>query len=58
MAIVAIIDSGYESYEYEKELFGGMGYDLEIFQGDRTDIPAKRELARKAAGILVAHAVV
>jgi D-3-phosphoglycerate dehydrogenase len=53
MDIVAIIDTGYASYEYEKELFGGMGYELKIFQGDRTDITAKRELARKAAGILV-----
>ena len=26
---------------------------LEIFQGERTDVPAKRELARKAEGILV-----
>ncbi len=53
MAIVAIIDTGYRSYEYEKELFAGMGCELQIFQGERVDIPAKKELAMKAEGILV-----
>jgi D-3-phosphoglycerate dehydrogenase len=53
MAIVAIIDTGYRSYDYEKELFPGLGYELQIFQGERKDIPAKRELAKKAEGILV-----
>jgi D-3-phosphoglycerate dehydrogenase len=53
MAIVAIIDTGYKSYEYEKKLFAGMGYALQIFQGDRVDVTAKRALAMKADGILV-----
>ena len=53
MAIVAIIDTGYRSYDYEKELFAGMGYELQIFDGERVDVPAKRELAKKADGILV-----
>ncbi len=53
MAIVAIIDTGYRSYDYEKELFAGMGYELQIFDGERADVPAKRELAKKADGILV-----
>lgn len=53
MAIVAIIDTGYRSYDYEKELFAGMGYELQIFPGERVDIPAKQALARKADGILV-----
>jgi D-3-phosphoglycerate dehydrogenase len=53
MAIVAIIDTGYRSYDYEKELFAGIGYELQIFEGDRVDVPAKRELAMKAEGILV-----
>jgi D-3-phosphoglycerate dehydrogenase len=53
MAVVAIIDTGYRSYEYEKELFGGMGYELKIFQGERADVAAKRSLARQAEGILV-----
>jgi D-3-phosphoglycerate dehydrogenase len=53
MAVVAIIDTGYRSYEYEKELFGGMGYELKIFQGERADVAAKRSLARQAEGVLV-----
>jgi D-3-phosphoglycerate dehydrogenase len=53
MAIVAIVDTGYKSYAYEKDLFGGMGYELKLFQGERTDVEAKRDLARQAEGILV-----
>lgn len=53
MAIVAIIDTGYATYDYEKELFPGMGYELEIFQGERVDVPAKQALAKKAEGLLV-----
>jgi D-3-phosphoglycerate dehydrogenase len=53
MAIVAIIDTGYASYDYEKELFPGMGYELQIFPGERVDVPAKQALAMKAEGILV-----
>lgn len=53
MAIVAIIDTGYKSYDYEKELFGGMGYELKIFPGERADVTGKQALARQAEGILV-----
>lgn len=53
MAIVAIIDTGYATYDYEKELFPGMGYELKIFQGERVDVPAKQALAKKAEGLLV-----
>lgn len=53
MAIVAIIDTGYKTYDYEKKLFPGMGYNLQFFQGERTDVPAKQKLAMKAEGILV-----
>ena len=53
MAIVAIIDTGYKSYDYEKELFGGMGYELKIFPGERADVKGKQALARQAEGILV-----
>jgi len=53
MAVVAIIDTGYASYDYEKELFPGMGYELKIFQGERVDVPAKQALAKKAEGLLV-----
>ncbi len=53
MAIVAIIDTGYATYDYEKELFPGMGYELKIFEGERVDVPAKQALAKKAEGLLV-----
>ena len=28
---IAILDSGYKSYDFEKELFEGNGFDLKIY---------------------------
>jgi D-3-phosphoglycerate dehydrogenase len=53
MAFIAIIDTGYRSYDYEKNLFARHGYDTRLYQGDRADIGAKTEFAQGAEGILV-----
>ncbi len=53
METVAIIDTGYESYKYEHELFNRASYRLDIFQGDPSDIPAKARFCENASGILV-----
>ncbi len=50
---VAILDTGYESYTYEKELFAQHGFDLIIYEGIPRDKKAKYALARNATGILV-----
>ncbi len=53
MAYIAILDTGYRSYDYEQELFARHGYELRLYQGERLDIRAKIDFAREAEGILV-----
>jgi D-3-phosphoglycerate dehydrogenase len=50
---VAVIDSGYDSFDYEKELFRQAGYQFEIFQGGHHDREGKKEFSKEAEGILV-----
>lgn len=52
---VVILDSGYKSYDFEKELFGGNGFELKIhptYEGEKAE---KMEFAKEADGILVRH---
>lgn len=52
---VVILDSGYKSYTFEKDLFEGNGFNLEIhptYEGDKSE---KIEFAKHAHGILVRH---
>ncbi|MCF8335352.1 MAG: C-terminal binding protein [Bacteroidales bacterium] len=50
---IVILDTGYESYDYEKKLFGEAGYELEIFTGERNDRTGKIAKAKDAAGLLI-----
>jgi D-3-phosphoglycerate dehydrogenase len=50
---VAILDTGYESYAFEHQLFAQQGMDLIIYEGDPRNKKAKYEFARNASGILV-----
>lgn len=50
---IAILDTGYESYDYEKRLFEESGYELEIFSGERNDRAGKMAMAKDAVGALV-----
>jgi D-3-phosphoglycerate dehydrogenase len=52
---IAIIDSGYHSYDFEKELFEKNGYRLNIFPSYKGDPSDKKEFAKNAEGILVRH---
>lgn len=52
---IVILDSGYKSYAFEKELFEGNGFELKIhptYDGEKND---KMEFAKDADGILVRH---
>ena len=52
---VVILDSGYKSYLFEKELFEENGFELKIhptYEGEKTE---KTEFAKDADGILVRH---
>ena len=50
---VAILDTGYESYTFERQQFAQHGFDLIIYEGDARNREAKYEFARNAAGILI-----
>jgi len=50
---ITIIDSGYESYAYERHLFAGLGYDLMVYQGEEKEGRSAFEFAKDAEGILV-----
>ncbi len=50
---IAILDTGYESYEYEKRIFEETGYELQIFSGERNDREGKMALAKDAVGLMV-----
>jgi D-3-phosphoglycerate dehydrogenase len=55
---VVILDSGYKSYAFEKELFEGNGFQLSIhplYKGEKAE---KMEFAKDAEGILVRHTVI
>ena len=52
---IVILDSGYKSYEFEKELFESKGFKLKIhpsYEGEKSE---KTEFAKNAHGILVRH---
>ncbi|MFC2116531.1 C-terminal binding protein [Bacteroidota bacterium] len=52
---IVILDSGYESYESEKQLFEENGFQLSIFPTNVGKRSEKIEFAREAKGILVRH---
>jgi D-3-phosphoglycerate dehydrogenase len=52
---IVILDSGYQSYDYEKELFGNNGFDLKIYPSCEGDPSEKRIFAKNANGILLRH---
>jgi D-3-phosphoglycerate dehydrogenase len=52
---IVILDSGYKSYAYEKELFGGNGFELKIYPTYEGEKAEKTEFAKDAVGILVRH---
>lgn len=52
-SIIAIIDTGYGSYDYERNVFESNGFTLKIFQGKKQDHEARLAFANEAVGILV-----
>ena len=55
---IVILDSGYKSYDFERELFEKNGFILKIFPGYEGGQAAKMEFARNALGILVRHTLI
>ena len=50
---VVVIDSGYDSYEYEKNLLKSAGYQFEVFPGERHDREGKMRFAKNAVGMFI-----
>lgn len=56
--LIAIIDLGYNNYQYEKELFYKNGYDLKLYNGNPSDRIEKARFVSDATGILVRGTVI
>ncbi len=50
---IAILDTGYDSFEYEERLLTNAGYQLEIFPGKRHDRQGKIEFSKDKSGLLI-----
>ena len=50
---VVVIDTGYDSYEYEEKLITGAGHRFEVFPGERHDRQGKIEFSKDAVGIMI-----
>lgn len=55
---IVIIDSGYKSYAFEKEIFEKNGFELKIHPTYKGDPDEKKDFAKNADGILVRHTVI
>ena len=55
---IVIIDSGYKSYDFEKELFEKNGFRLKIYPEFKGNPSEKRDFAKNADGILVRHTTI
>lgn len=52
---IVVLDSGYKSYDFEKEVFEGNGYKLKIHPSYKGEKKEKMAFAHEADGILVRH---
>ncbi len=51
--IVAVLDTGYDSYDQEAEILAGAGYALAFFSGGRHDREGRIAFAKNAEGIFL-----
>ena len=58
MKTIAILDTGYESYNYELRLFHDNGYRLVIYEGPAGRRKKQLEFARDATGIMVRNTII
>ena len=45
MPKIKVLDTGYDSFSYEQQLFESYGYSFEIFSGEKGDIDRKIDFA-------------
>jgi len=51
--IIAVLDTGYDSFAYEENLFSKNGYEFKIFPGAKSDIDGKIDFSSDAEGLLI-----
>jgi D-3-phosphoglycerate dehydrogenase len=50
---IKVLDTGYDSFDYEAKLLKSHGYEFEIWPGDKGDVAGKRTFASDADGLLI-----
>jgi len=50
---IKVLDTGYDSFAYEQNLFESHGYEFEIFPGEKGDVEGKLVFAANADGLLI-----
>ena len=53
MPKVKLLDTGFDSFQYEEKLFKSYGYDFEVWDGDKGDANGKIVFASDAEGLLI-----
>lgn len=53
MPKIKVLDTGYDSFAYEQQLFEKNGFSFEIFPGEKGDVDGKIEFAADADGLLI-----
>lgn len=53
MPKIKVLDTGYDSFSYEQNLFESNGFSFEIFPGDKGDVEGKISFASDAEGLLI-----
>lgn len=55
---VKVLDTGYDSFEYEQNLLESHGFEFEVFPGDKGDVEGKIKFAADAIGLLLRWTVI
>ena len=53
MPKIKLLDTGFDSFDYEENLFKSHGYNFEIWQGEKGDVAGKIKFAVDAEGLLI-----
>ncbi len=53
MSKIKVLDTGYDSFTYEEQLFKSNGYEFEIWSGEKGDLEGKKAFASDADGLLI-----
>lgn len=55
---IAVLDTGYEDYNFEKNLLAKNGYELQVFVGEKADLEGKIALSKDAEGLFIRWTII